>query len=181
VTGVDRTAFLLDKARARSQQEGVQVEWIEQDMRDFVRPQAFDLILNMWTSFGYFEDKSEDLRVLRNVHNSLRNDGIFMIDVIGKEYLARVLQPTTSQRDADGCLLVERREIFADWSRIRNEWILIKDGQATTFKFHNTIYSAEELKDRIHHIGFRQVKVYGDLDGNEYGPQALRLIGVARR
>jgi SAM-dependent methyltransferase len=181
VTGVDRTPFLLDKARSRAEQEGVQIEWVEQDMRDFVRPQTFDLILNMWTSFGYFEDKNEDLRVLRNVHNSLRSDGIFMIDVIGKEYLARVLQPTTSQRGADGSLLVERREIFDDWSRIRNEWILIKDGQVTTFKFHNTIYSAQELKDRIHHIGFRQVKVYGDLDGNEYGPQALRLIGVARK
>jgi 2-polyprenyl-3-methyl-5-hydroxy-6-metoxy-1,4-benzoquinol methylase len=49
VTGVDRTPFLLDKARARSEHEDVQVEWVEQDMRDFVRPQAFDLVLNMWT------------------------------------------------------------------------------------------------------------------------------------
>jgi hypothetical protein len=118
---------------------------------------------------------------LRNIHDSLRNDGIFMIDVIGKEYLARVLQPTASQRGADGSLLVERREIFDDWSRIRNEWILIKEGQATAFKFHSTIYSAQELKDRFHQIGFRQVTVYGDLDGNEYGPQALRLIAVARK
>jgi hypothetical protein len=29
--------------------------------------------------------------------------------------------------------------------------------------------------------GFRQVKVYGDLDGNEYGPAALRLIAAARK
>jgi SAM-dependent methyltransferase len=181
VTGVDRTRFLLDKARARAEQEGVQVEWVEQDMRDFVRPRAFDLVLNMWTSFGYFDDKSEDLRVLRNIYDSLRNESVFMIDVIGKEYLARVLQPTTSQPGADGSLLVERREIFDDWSRIRNEWILIKDGQARTFKFHNTVYSAQELKDRLLHIGFRQVTVYGDLDGNEYGANALRLIAVARK
>jgi hypothetical protein len=77
--------------------------------------------------------------------------------------------------------LVERREIFDDWTRIRNEWILIKDGQTRTFKFNNTVYSAQELKDRIHHTGFRQVKVYGDLDGNEYGPAALRLIAAARK
>jgi hypothetical protein len=74
--------------------------------------------------------------------------------------------------------LVERREIFDDWTRIRNEWILIKDGQTRTFKFNNTVYSAQELKDRI---PVRQVKVYGDLDGNEYGPAALRLIAAARK
>jgi SAM-dependent methyltransferase len=116
VTGVDRTRFLLEKAKARAEQEGVQVEWVEQDMRDFVRPQAFDVVLNLFTSFGYFNDKSEDLRVLRNINESLRDGGVFLIDVIGKEYLARVLQPTTSQKAPDGSLLVERHEVFDDWT-----------------------------------------------------------------
>ncbi|MGH7558948.1 MAG: class I SAM-dependent methyltransferase [Gemmatimonadota bacterium] len=45
VTGVDRSAFLLRKARAHADRENVQVEWVEQDMRNFVRPDAFDLVL----------------------------------------------------------------------------------------------------------------------------------------
>src|SRR5260370_1208944 len=35
VTGVDRTKYLLDKARARATAEGVKIEWVQKDMRDF--------------------------------------------------------------------------------------------------------------------------------------------------
>ena len=55
VTGVDRSSFLLGKARALAEAEGVKVEWVQEDMRTFARPQAFDLVFNLCTSFGYFE------------------------------------------------------------------------------------------------------------------------------
>ena len=75
VTGVDRTRFLLGKAKSREKKAGVKVEWVESDMRDFVRPGAFDLALSMFTSFGYFDDKADDLRVLRQVCESLKPGG----------------------------------------------------------------------------------------------------------
>src|SRR5687768_11734730 len=108
-------------------------------MRDFVRPASFDLVVNLFTSFGYFDDKDEDMKVLKNVYDSLRPDGTFLIDVIGKEYLARVLQPTVAADGPDGSVLVQRHEIFDDWSRVRNEWILIKGDRARTFRFHHTV------------------------------------------
>lgn len=52
VTGVDLTPFLLDKARRAGEEAGLNVEWQRGDMRDFVRPDAFDLALSMFTSFG---------------------------------------------------------------------------------------------------------------------------------
>jgi 2-polyprenyl-3-methyl-5-hydroxy-6-metoxy-1,4-benzoquinol methylase len=72
VTGVDRTAYLLNKARARARSASLKIEWVREDMRDFVRPAAFDLVISMFTSFGYFDDKGEDLRVLENMFASLR-------------------------------------------------------------------------------------------------------------
>lgn len=181
VTGVDRSPFLLGIARERGEREGVDVEWVQEDMREFVRSDAYDLVLNMFTSFGYFEDKSDDQRVLRNIHQSLRKDGVFLIDVIGKEYLARVFQPTTSHEAPDGSLRIERHEVYDDWSRVRNEWVLIKGDDVRRFTFDHTIYSAQELKDRLAEAGFRRMKVYGDLDGNEYGSNALRLVACARQ
>ncbi len=151
------------------------------DMRGFGREDAFDLVLSMFTSFGYFDNKDEDLLVLRNVFNSLRSDGIFLIDVIGKERLAKILQPTTSETLPDGTKLIQRHEIFDDWTRIRNEWILIRKGKAKSFQFHHTIYSGQELRDRMSQTGFTGVKLYGNLDGAEYGPNAQRLIAVGRR
>ena len=47
----------------------------QNDMRDFVRPGSFALVLNMFTSFGYFDNKQEDLTVLENMFSSLQPGG----------------------------------------------------------------------------------------------------------
>ena len=181
VTAVDRTKFLLNKAKESASNPGLQIEFVLEDMRNFVRPGAFDLVLNMFTSFGYFDDKEEDLKVLRNIYESLKPGGAFLIDILGKEILARNLQPTTSSQESDGALFIQRHEIFDGWGRIRNEWILIKGEKAKSFKFHHTLYSGQELKSLIEKAGFEEIKLFGDLDGNEYGPEASRLIVVARK
>ena len=181
VTGVDKSSFLLDRARERASEAGVSIEWIMEDMRRFKRPAAFDLACSIFTSFGYFEDEEDDLRVLRNVHENLRAAGVFVIDVIGKERLARVWQSTLSTEYADGALLVQRPQVRDDWSRIRNEWILLKDGCSQSFHFEHTIYSGRELKDRLLASGFLEVQLFGDLGGAPYGLEASRLVAVARK
>jgi len=181
VTGVDRSPFLLGQAEERARDAGVRVEWVRCDMRDFVRPAAFDLAINMFTSFGYFDDKDDDLRVLRNVHDSLKPDGFLLMELSSKEWLAEGFHPTTSEELPDGSLLVERHEIFDDWSRIRNEWILIREGSVRRFRFHHTLYSGQELKDRLRQAGFAGVRLFGDLDGSEYGLHAKRLVAIASR
>jgi SAM-dependent methyltransferase len=181
ITGVDRTTFLLNKARGRARAAKVKIEWVQADMRDFIRANTFDLILSMFTSFGYFDDKEEDLRVLRNIFTSLKTGGICLIDVVGKERIAKIFQPTTSVDLADGTKLIQRHEIFDNWTRIRNEWILIKNGRAKTYSFHHTIYSGQELKDRMEAVGFADVNLYGNLDGDDYDPDSQRLVAVARK
>jgi SAM-dependent methyltransferase len=181
VTGVDRTKYLLDKARARARAEKVKVRWVQMDMRDFVRPNAFDLALSMFTSFGFFDDKREDVAVLENVLASLHPGGAFLIDVMGKERLAAILQRTSSSVLPDGARLVECREILDDWTRIRNEWILIRKGRAKSYRFDLTIYSGQEMRDRMEQVGFVDVRLYGGWDGEEYGPGAQRLIAVGRK
>ncbi len=179
VTGVDRTKFLLDKAGTMARDAGTTIEWVRMDMRDFIRPDAFDFVLSMFTSFGYFDDKEEDLLVLSNILTSLRPGGVCLMDLMGKECLARIFQPTTSELLPDGTKLIQRHEIFDDWTRVRNEWIVIRNGRAKSYPFHHTVYSGQELKDRMLQAGFADVKLYGNLDGAEYGSNAQRQSAVA--
>jgi len=181
VAGVDRSPFLLSKAKELARAADVEVEWIEQDMRSFERPGAFDLAINMFTAFGYFDDKSEDLLVLRRLHDGLVPGGTLVMDLVGKEWLARHFEPTWSTKTEDGSLLIDRREIFDDWTRIRNEWILLSGGEVQSFEFHHTVYSGQELRDRLEHAGFERVGLFGDLGGSPYGPDAKRLVAVARK
>ncbi len=128
VTGVDRTRFLLDKARERATQAGATVEWVEQDMREFLRPDAFDLALNVYTSFGYFDDPAENRRVLESILASLKPGGTFVFEHIGKELLAGRFQPTQADNLADGSIMIQRRKVIDDWSRIDVEWIILEGG-----------------------------------------------------
>ncbi len=181
VTGVDRTKLLLDRARSRARRAGASVEWVRADMRDFVREDAFDLALSMFTSFGYFEEKEDDLVVLRNVLASLKPGGVFLMELVGKEFLAGVFQPTTMETLSDGSRLVQTHEIIDDWTRIRNEWVLIRKGHTRTFRFHHTIYSGQELEDRLLGAGFEKVRLHGSLEGDPYGRESERLVAVARK
>jgi len=179
VTGVDLSAYHLEKARAKAAGENVDVEWIQRDMRDFVRVESYDLVLSMFTSFGYFSDHDDDLNVLRNIHRSLTPGGAMVMDLAGKEWIAENFQATALDKLPDGSRLVQHREISDDWSRINNEWILISGEKATSFQFTHTIYSGRELSDRIIQAGFGGVRLYGDLSGGDFGPGCERLIAVA--
>ncbi len=181
VTGVDRSPFLLDKARERTAARNIDIEWVQEDMRTFLRAGSFDLVLNMFTSFGYFDDKNDDMTVLANIYSSLKPAGTFLIDLMGKEILARIYQPTLSEVAPDGTRLFQRHEVFDNWTRVRSEWILVKGETARTFRFHHTLYSAQELTDRLAQVGFENIEVYGDLDANPYDRNAKRLILKARK
>jgi SAM-dependent methyltransferase len=181
VTAVDRTKFLWNRAREAAAESNLEIEFILEDMRNFIRPGAFDLVINMFTSFGYFDNKDEDLKVLHNIYESLKPGGSFLIDIMGKEILVKTFLTTTFRRQEDGALIVEIHEIFDEWSRIRNEWFLIKGERVRSFKFHHTLYSGQELKYLMYRAGFNEVRLYGDLDGNEYGLDAKRLIAVGKK
>jgi len=181
VTGVDRSRFLLGKARAHLKGCTPVPELVREDMREFQRAGEFDLAINLFTSFGYFADPADDLRVLRNVLASLRPGGVLVMEMMGKERLAAVFQPGSVSELADGTLMVERRAIVADWTRIRNEWILIQGETVRRHTFEHTVFSGRELRDLLLAAGFARVELHGDLDGSPYDRRALRLLAVARK
>jgi SAM-dependent methyltransferase len=181
VTGVDRSPLLLDKARQRAIENSAAVEWVQEDMRRFVRPAAFHLACSLFTSFGYFETDEEELRVLRNVHESLKPGGVFVMEMIGKERLARTWESARSMRYPDGTRVIQHAEVRNDWTRIHCEWIVLRDGRARSFHFEHTAYSGRELKDRLFQSGFPDVRLFGNMQGAAYDRDAARLVAVARK
>jgi SAM-dependent methyltransferase len=181
VTAVDRTNFLLERARSYARSEDVEVEWVLEDMRRFLRLDSFDLALSLYTSFGYFDEDGDNLSVLHNVYRSLKSGGAFVLDMMGKEVLARIFEATGSSELDDGRLLVQRRKATDDWSRMDLEWIVIDEDGPTSFRLHHWIYSGRELREMLLRSGFGSVELFGDLEGAPYGVDASRLVAVARK
>ena len=180
VTGVDRTSAYITEARKRARAEKLDIEFIQEDMRKFSRHEGFDVVINMFTAFGYFEDLAEDKRVLSNIYRSLRKGGKLIIDIISKEILARIFQ----KRDwhaRDGFFVLQERKVIQNWSRMENRWILLKNGRCYETRFSHRLYSAVELSDLLRDSGFSRVNIYGDLTGADYDHNAKRLIAVANK
>ncbi|MGB3715610.1 MAG: methyltransferase domain-containing protein [Candidatus Promineifilaceae bacterium] len=180
VTGVDRTDAYLDEARNRAKNEDLVIEFVQEDMRRFVRPDAYDGALSMFTSFGYFELPSDNQQVLLNVYHSLKEGSAFFMDMVGREILARNFQ-SRDWREVEGTLLLEDRLIERNWTIMRNRRILIKDNKRTEFMITHWLYSGAELIELLKESGFKSVELYGDLDGSPYDHEAKRLLAVARK
>lgn len=180
VTGVDRTARFLEEARRRAEGEGLAIEFVQGDMRTFHRPEAFDAVINLFTSFGYFDDPEEDRQVLENVYASLKPNGKLLLDVMGKEVLARIFR----ERDwfeQDGALFLEERKLLEGWSRIETRWIIVRDGKREEFTLKLRLYSGAELRALLRKVGFRRVELFGNLDGKPYDQNARRLVALTEK
>lgn len=181
VTGVDRTAAYLRTARDAADAEGLSVEWIEADAREFQRSAAFDLAINLYTSFGYFEDPAEDRRMAENLYRSLKPGGFLVMDLMGKERLARIFSRRNWDELPDGSFFLQERKIRDDWTWIENRWILIKDGQQREFTLGHRLYDGTGLRTLLLDSGFESASLYGDLDGVPYDNDARRLVAVAHK
>jgi len=177
VTGVDLHEPYLAEARAKAPG----VEWVRADMREFVRPGEFDAVLNLFTSFGYFEDPAGDLRVVKNAFESLRPGGAFVIEMKGKENVVAEYQERRWIELEDGSSLLSRLTIGNGWRTVRDDWILLKGDERREGHFETRLYAATELERLLLDAGFTDVALHGWLDGRPYGPGAPRLVAVARR
>src|SRR2546425_2777598 len=138
-TAVDRTAFLLEHARAAH--ASLSVEFVLEDMRRFSRPASFDLIINFFTSFGYFDDPADDLRVLELVCENLRPGGVFVLEMVSRERLARAFQATTSRELPNGHVLCCVRDITT-FCRGQSAHLSVEGSAAFTSSFARSIIAS---------------------------------------
>src|SRR5690606_39057708 len=109
-----RTARYLAAARERAPG----AELLEADMRAFSRPGAFDVALNLWTSFGFFSEE-ENLAVARNAFASLRPRGTYVLEMMGKEILAGSFVANRHLWQGDA-LFVEDSRVEPGWTHTRS-------------------------------------------------------------
>lgn len=180
ITGVDRTLKYLEKAKSDANAKNLSVEFILDDMRHFKRLNYFDAVIIMYTSFGYFSNPIDNMQVLHNAYNSLKENGSLLIDLMGKEIVARIF----SVRDCyelNGTTYIEERKVTNNWNWIENRWIMIKDNIKQEFRLSHWLYSANELSIMLNDAGFSFVKILGNLRGAPYNHTAQRLIALARK
>ncbi len=180
VTGVDRTARYIETARQQAEERKLNVRFAVGDMREYRSPDSYDVILNLFGSFGYFGDASEDRAVAANMYDSLRPGGQLLIETNGKEILARDFQARDWDEGGD-LLMLSEKTVTQNWGRVETRWIAIRGAQRIEHRTSVRLFSAVELSSLLVAAGFSEVLVYGGLDGIGYDQDAQRLVVVGRK
>jgi len=180
VTGVDRTAGYLARARVGAQVAGVDVEWVQADAREFCRPASFDGAINLFTSFGLFDDPADDRKVLDALRRSLRPGAGAVFELFSSELMARDFRERDWQETEDGKLLLEQRKLGDQFEAVHNVWRIIDGGAQQEFTVSLRLYSGPHFKALLLAAGFERVQLFGSLQGAPYDQDAERLVAVAR-
>jgi SAM-dependent methyltransferase len=180
VTGVDITEAYLRAAEEDAAYAELDIRFIREDARSFRRPGFFDTAVNLYISFGYFEDPRDDLLMVRNVYESLKPGGAFIIETLGKEIAVRDFIEAEWFERAGFMVLTEYAPVDS-WGGLRNRWILINGEKRIEKTFTQRLYAASELRWLLEEGGFSRVELYGDWDESPYDNRAAALIAVGRK
>lgn len=182
VTGVDLMQPLLDAAKETAEDEGVSLELIQSDLRDFTKEKHFDAAVNLYTSFGYCASIEEDTKILRNIAKSLKNGGWFIMECISRETaIQNFIEGEWFERA--GKIVLTEFSVEGAWEGLKSHWILIdkETGEKYDHTFVQRLYSAVELKRILLSAGFSSCEIYGDFDFSPYNEKMRTMVLVCRK
>lgn len=173
--GLDLSAVLLKVAHS-AEPEG---NYVRGDMR--VLPFAdrcFDLCVNLFTSFGYFDSDAQHLRVLAEVARVVDIGGMFVLDFLNSESVGANLI-ASDQRTVGDQVVEQRRIITADGRYVQKTISL--SGSEKKFIERVRLFSVEELEMMLEESGFRVAAKKGDYAGGAISETSPRAILFAVR
>lgn len=178
VTGLDATPLFLERARADAAARGVEVEYVEGDMRRLPWTERFDRIVNWFTAFGYFDD-DENRLVLREAHRALKPTGRLAIENNNlAELLGRWQPAQVVEREDD--FAIDRSRFDPTTGRATTERVIVRDGRTRRFEFSVRMFVAAELRDWLLDAGFVDVEFY-DGKGEPLTTEGGRMVTIAYR
>ena len=176
VIGVDlspKSIRIAKKYKARN------LEFHVHDMRKVFKAKQFDLILNLFTSFGYFENDDDHLLTLKNITIQLRKDGIFVMDFMNVHKVIANLKPR-EQKVVDGIRFYITRKV-KDGHIIKRISFTDK-GKKFVFQEKVRAFTKNELKKLFAQAALNITAIYGNYDLKAFRKNSSdRLILVAER
>lgn len=173
--GLDLSPSLLRIARASDPDAPL----VRADMRLLpFRADAFDLVVNLFTSFGYFRDDAQHRRVVDEVARVMRRRGWFVLDYLNASYVRATLEPRT-ERTVHDHEIEEERMVTADGRYVVKTITLGDLGR--TFVERVRLFDPAELAGMLESCGFDVTQTYGDYGGGPLTTDSPRAILISRR
>jgi SAM-dependent methyltransferase len=168
VSGLDLSEELIDIGRRKHPE----LELIVGDMRHI--PSRWDVILSLFTSFGYFDSDQENEEVIASVAAALKPGGWFWLDFLNPAFVRRTLEPETVRTLEDGARVTETRRINA--GRVIKDIRFEGPGGDQEYQERVRLYEPDQLREMLASRGIRPAGTFGDYAGDPWRPDSERTI-----
>lgn len=176
VVGIDLATESIEEAK---QLECDGLEFFVHDMRSLYWTEHFDLVVNLFTSFGYFHNKEDDQKTISSVADALKFGGIFVLDFMN---VVRVIENLVDyeERAIDGVRFEITRAV-EDGMIIKR--IHVIDGEVELdFEERVDVLRLDDFVAYFKTAGLELIDTFGDYNLNPFDAEhSDRLILIAKK
>jgi len=179
VEGLDRSRYLIQKAKASAKKENLNLKFKEGDARKLpFSPDSFEVVTMIGNSFGYFESVRDDLRILKEIFRVLKPWGQVLLDVTNGEYLREKFQARSWEWIDKKLFVCRERSLSADRQRLISREVVtdVTKGVIADQFYSERLYTKDDLFTLLGQAGFSDVVVHGEIATDSVRNQDLGMM-----
>lgn len=155
------------------------LSFVVHDMREVISEKHFDVVMNLFTSFGYFDSTEDNKRVLNSIHDMLHPNGILVIDFMNAIRVVNSLVKEETKEVEGTAFQISRR---FDGTHIFKDIQFSNSGKAFHFTERVQAITHQDFSALLEACGFELIRTFGDFELNPYAAESSdRLILIARK
>lgn len=179
VEGLDRSNYLIHRARSTAKKEALDVRFREGDARKLpYPPDSFDIVMILGNSYGYFESIKDDLTVLKEVFRVLKPWGRLLIDVADGDYIRQNFQPRSWEWIDKKHFVCRERTLSIDGQRLISREVIshVEKGVIADQFYSERLYSRESLHRLLDRASYSRITFHREFSPDSKRDQDLGMM-----
>ena len=188
ITGVDFTASMLEQAKTKASNEGLEIAFIEADMRTLDVSETYDCIFIPFNSIHHLYTNDDVFKAFASVKKHLKKDGVFLLDcfnpniqyiVEAEKALTEIAKYTTKDgRD----ILIKQILKYDNKTQVNHiEWHYFINGTFDSVqKLDMRLFFPQELDSYIQNSGFKIIQKFGEFEEGIFKNTSEKQIFVCK-
>lgn len=186
ICGVDYTPSMLEQAKTKATEAGLEIDFIEADIRDLNLPDKFDLIFIPFNSIHHLYRNKDLFKAFDVVKNHLKDGGLFLLDCFNPN-IQYIVEGEKEQQDIAAYTTNDGREVlikqtmrYENTTQInRIEWHYFINGEFHSIQnLDMRLFFPQELDSYIERAGFNLIHKFGSFEEEEFNDKSEKQIYV---